>query len=323
MPDLSVIVPTFNNREILQKTLLTLFEQTLPAQRYEIVVLDDGSTDGTAEMVKALASPVPLTYRWRENRGRAAARNAGSRLASGRILLYLDSDILAGSDLLERHYRFYAAHHGPIGVQGRTVVHPASKVTPFMKTKELFPDLTRRNRTNLSPYHFITRNVSIRAEDLWAVGGFDESFPGYGWEDIDLGLRLHTHGVRLFYDPHAIGYHYEVETLERTRAKLYEAGVGAVYFWRKHHRRHGLAFFLEIHPFMLPLKWFVYRAGFIGALIRRLLPWAERRERIWICSECYNYLNWEAYYAGVFSALKLTGPSQVIRAKEELRSKAP
>ncbi len=323
MPELSVIIPTYNNREILQKTLRTLFEQTLSLARYEIVVLDDGSTDGTAEMVQTLAASVPLTYRWQENQGRAAARNAGSRLARGRILLYLDADILAGPDLLERHYRFYAAHRGPIGVQGRTMVHPASKITTFMKTKELFPDLTRRNPTNLSPYHFITRNVSIRAEDLWAVGGFDESFPGYGWEDIDLGLRLHAHGVRLFYDPQAIGFHYDVETLERTRAKLYEAGVGAVYFWRKHNRRNGLAFFLEIHPFMLPLKWFVYRAGVVGALIRRLLPWAERRERIWICSECYNYLNWEAYYAGVFTALNLAGSPQGGRRNEEVTSKAP
>lgn len=209
MPEISVIIPTCNNREVLGKTLHALFAQTLPAQSFEIVVLDDGSTDGTGEMVRALVSPVPITYQWQENRGRAAARNAGSRLAKGRILFYLDSDILASPDLLERHYRCYEAYPGPIGVQGRTMVHPASKVTPFMKTKELFPDFTRRNRSNLSPYHFITRNVSIRAEDLWSVGGFDEGFPGYGWEDIELGLRLHAHGVRLFYDPQAIGYHDE------------------------------------------------------------------------------------------------------------------
>lgn len=308
MPDLSVIIPTLNNRATLHKTLLALFAQSLPPQRYEIVVLDDGSSDGTEGMIRTLASPVPVQYHWQENRGRAAARNAGSRLARGRILLYLDSDIFATPNLLERHYRFYERQPGAIGVQGRTMVHPDSKVTPFMKTKELFPDLTHRNPTNLSPYSFITRNVSIRAEDLWAVGGFDESFPGYGWEDIELGLRLHAKGVRLFYDSGAIGYHYDVETLERTCKKLYQAGIGAVYFWRKHGRRHGLGFFLEIHPVLLPLKWFVYRTGWVSALIRRLLPWAERTEHIWICSECYNYLIWESYYAGVFATLRGVEP---------------
>lgn len=307
MTELSVIIPTYNSRGVLQKTLRAIFDQDLAKDRYEIVVLDDGSGDGTGEMVKHLDAPVRLTYHWQQNRGRAAARNAGSRIARGRILFYLDSDVLATPDLLSRHYRYHEAPNGPIGVQGRTLIHPESKVSPFMKTKELLPDLTRRRRTGLSPYHVITRNLSIRAEDLWAVGGFDEDFPGYGWEDIELGLRLDAHGVQFFYDPEALGYHYEVETLDRTREKLRQAGEGAVYFWRKHGRRGGLGFFLEIHPVMLPLKWVVYRTGVVGTLVRRVLPWAERRENLWVCSECYNYLIWEAYYEGVFRALGRTG----------------
>ena len=304
MLEISVVIPTHNNRQVLERALSALIAQEYPHERYEIVVLDDGSEDDTESMVRTLDSPVRIHYRWQPNRGRAAARNAGSRLATAPVLLYLDSDIIAQPDLLSHHYAYHAAASGPIGVQGRTLVHPASKITPFMKTKELLPDLTVRHRSNLSPYHVITRNLSVRAEDLWAVGGFDESFPGYGWEDIDLGLRLHARGVRFFYDPHALGYHDEVETLERTREKLRQAGEGAVYFWTKHQRRAGLGFFLEIHPALLPLKWLVYRTGALGRAVRRVLPWAERKERIWICSECYNYLLWEAYYDGVFSALR-------------------
>lgn len=304
MVELSVVIPTYNNREALRKTLQSLFDQNLRKDQYEIVILDDGSTDGTAEMVRSLNAPVAVAYHWQQNHGRAAARNTGSRLAGGGILFYLDSDVLAGPDLLARHFRFYERDSGPIGVQGRTLVHPASKITPFMKTKDLVPDLTLRSRTNLSPYHVITRNLSIRAQDLWAVGGFDESFPGYGWEDIELGLRLHARGVRFFYDPQAIGYHHDVESLERTREKLRQAGEGAVYFWRKHNRRHGLGFFLEIHPLMLPFKWLVYRTSLLGRVIRQLLPWAEGKENLWVCSECYNYLIWEAYYEGVFRALR-------------------
>lgn len=303
--DLSVIIPTYNNRAILERSLRALAEQDYPSGRFEIVILDDGSEDGTESMVRSLSTPVTIRYHWQPNQGRAAARNAGSRLAGAPVLLYLDSDIIARPDLLSRHYSYHAAASGgPIGVQGRTVVHPASKVTPFMKTKELLPDLTIRRRSNLSPYHVITRNLSIRAEDLWAVGGFDESFPGYGWEDIELGLRLHAHGVRFFYDPQAVGYHSDVETLGQSREKLRQAGEGAVYFWTKHRRRTGLGFFLEIHPAMLPLKWLVYRTGVVRRAVERVLPWAERRNRIWLCSECYNYLLWEAYYEGVFTALR-------------------
>ncbi len=304
MPDLSVVIPTFNNREVLGRALDAMFAQEFPKERYEVVILDDGSTDGTGEMVRDLPSPIRVNYHWQPNRGRAAARNAGSRLAQGRVLLYLDSDIIAAPDLLRRHAAYYARDQRPIGVQGRTLIHPRSRTSPFMKTKELLPDLTPRRRTNLSPYHVITRNLSIRAEDLWAVGGFDESFPGYGWEDIELGLRLHARGVRFYYDAGAIGYHDDVETLPRTRDKVRQAGEGAVYFWTKHARRAGLGVFLEIHPAVLPLKWLVYRTRALGALVRRILPWAERHERLWICSECYNYLLWEAYYDGVFTALR-------------------
>lgn len=305
--DVSVVIPTYNNRDVLARTLAAVLVQDFGPDRFEIIVLDDGSTDGTGEMVRELTGPAPIVYRWQENRGRAVARNAGSRLARGRVIVFLDSDIIAQPDLLSRHYTYHAASSVPIGVQGRTLVHPASKTTPFMKTKELLPDLTVRRRSNLSPYHVITRNLSIRAEDLWAVGGFDESFPGYGWEDIELGLRLHAHGVRFVYDPNALGYHDDVEALEQTREKLRQAGEGAVYFWSKHQRRAGLGFFLEIHPALLPLKWLVYRTGVIGRAVRRVLPWAERGERLWICSECYNYLLWEAYYEGVFRASRTGG----------------
>jgi hypothetical protein len=70
-----------------------------------------------------------------------------------------------------------------------------------------------------------------------------------------------------------------------------------------------LGLFLEIHPALLPLKWLVYRTGVIGTAIRRILPWAERGERLWVCSECYNYLLWEAYYHGVFNALRAARPA--------------
>ncbi|HEU5299285.1 MAG TPA: glycosyltransferase family A protein, partial [bacterium] len=107
MPDLSVIIPTYNNRETLRRTLDAVAGQDLAPERYEVVVLDDGSTDGTEEMVAAYTAPVELFYHWQPNAGRAAARNAGSRLARGRILFYLDSDIIARPDLLSRHLQYY------------------------------------------------------------------------------------------------------------------------------------------------------------------------------------------------------------------------
>lgn len=308
MAELSVVIPTYNNREALLRTVRALCAQRGAVTQVEIVVLDDGSTDGTREAVAALDAPIPLHYHWQPNRGRSAARNAGAALATGGVLLFMDSDIVAADDAIAAHLRYYHRHSGRIGVQGRTVVDPHSKTTFFMRTKDLTPDLTWRRHDNMSPYQVITRNLSVRAEDFWAAGGFDEQFVGYGWEDIDLGLRMHDLGVRFFYDPRIVGVHADVETLERTRAKRRQSGESAVYFWRKQGARLGMGLFLEIHPVLLPLKWLVYRTGPYGALARRVLAWAERTQNVWVANECYNYLIWESYYEGVFAALQ-RGPA--------------
>jgi hypothetical protein len=69
-----------------------------------------------------------------------------------------------------------------------------------------------------------------------------------------------------------------------------------------------MGLFLEIHPVLLPMKWLIYRAGPYGRLARRILRWAERTESLWVASECYAYLFWEAYYAGVFPARGADAP---------------
>ncbi len=313
--EISVIVPTFNNRRVLEKTLEALQVQTFPATDYEIVVADDGSTDGTAEMVAAMRGPAPIRYVTQANCGRSAARNMGARAARGRILLFVDSDFWATPTLLAEHHAHYPPEVRRRGVQGRWIVHPAARVTPFMKTKEITPDLTVRRRRNLSPFHVTTRNFSMLHRDLDEIGGFDEGFGGYGWEDIELGLRLHARDVIFEYEPRAVGHHHHVEDLEGTRQKLRQAGKGAVYFWRKHGRSFRIGLFLEIAPFLLPLKWLVYRTPLVMPLIRWVRPRAEAREWLLVLNECYSNLLWEAYYEGVFAALRKPreiGPREIV-----------
>lgn len=301
--EISVIVPTFNNRRVLEKTLEALQVQTFPAKDYEIVVADDGSTDGTAEMVQTASGRAPIRYLAQAHAGRSAARNLAARAARGRILLFVDSDIWAMPELLAAHHRHYPPGVRNLGVQGRSLTHPDTRVTTFMKAKEITPDLTVRRRRNLSPMHIITRNFSILREEFQAAGGFDEAFTGYGWEDIELAMRLRSRGVTFEYEPDALAYHYHIETLEGLRQKLRQAGGGAVYFWCKHGRPFRLGLFLEILPWMLPLKWLVFRTPLVMPLLRWLVPRAEARHWLLVLSECYTNLIWEAYFEGVFTAL--------------------
>jgi glycosyltransferase involved in cell wall biosynthesis len=304
--DISVIIPTFNSRDLLMGTLRALLGQDCAADRYEIIVLDDGSTDGSDEAVRHLDGPVRLVYERQENQGRGAARNAGARLARSPVLLFLDADVRPAPGFLSGHIRHHAAHRRA-GVQGRTLQAPETLTTTFMRATNLLPDLTIRRKDALSPLHVITRNFSVTADAFWNVGGFDEAFVGYGWEDIELAMRLQEAGVPLHYEPEALAYHHHVQRLEDLMPKLRQAGQGAVYFWRKHGRTRRLGLFLEIDPLMLPLKWLVFRTPLITPAIEAIRPWAERHAILPLCSECYNHLLWRAYYDGAFAALSAPG----------------
>ena len=299
-PSLSVVIPTHNNGWILRRTVDALKQQDAPPEWFEVVVVDDGSTDGSTDGIESAGAPAVRVIR-QKNRGRSATRNRGAAEARGRVLLFLDADVWATRGLVAAHL----GHHdgrGNVGVQGPSPPAPESLTTLFMRACHVWPDWTVRKREGLSPFHVITRNFSVEREAFMRVGGFDEGFTGYGWEDMELAFRLAKDGVRLRYEPGALAYHYHIQTLDESREKLRQAGEGAVYWWEKHNREFRLGLFLEILPPMLPVKWLVYRSGIITAAIWPLKVVAERTGITIICGEMYSHLLWRSFYQGVFAA---------------------
>jgi glycosyltransferase involved in cell wall biosynthesis len=299
-PLLSIVIPTFNNGWILHRTIDRLRAQDAPLDRFEIVVVDDGSGDGSTDGLETAGPPAVRVVRQR-NQGRSVARNRGAAEARGRVLLFLDADVWASPGLVAAHLRHHAGR-GHLGVQGPSPPAPESLTTLFMRACHVWPDWTRRRLEDLSPFHVITRNFSVDREAFVRAGGFDEGFTGYGWEDMELAIRLTRHGVLLRYEPAALAHHYHIQTLEEAREKLRQAGEGAVYWWEKQNREFRLGLFLEILPFMLPVKWFVYRSGIITAAIWPLKFVAERLGLTVICGEMYSHLLWRSFYQGVFAA---------------------
>ena len=124
---LSVIIPTFNRRALIEQTLPTVLDQTYPADEYEVIVVVDGSTDGTAVALRRMSSPVRLIVIEHDNRGQAAARNAGLRAASGELVLFLDDDLYCERTLIAEHV---SAHEGgDCLVFGPVLVAPQSPDT--------------------------------------------------------------------------------------------------------------------------------------------------------------------------------------------------
>ena len=300
--EISVVVLTYNSRGVLGTALERLAAQEFPKDAYEVIVSDDGSTDGTAEMVGALEFPSALRYVVGPHAGISAVRNRGARAARGRAVLFTDADFWAEPGLVAAHHRHYPFGAAKVAVQGATPIHRNSLTTPFMRAKEVSRDLTVRSQHRMSPYHAIFRNASVLKADLEAAGGFDEAFPGYGYEDLDLALRMSAAGVRFEYEPDAVGYHCHVEDLPGVRRKMHDAGRSAWYLWNKHGRPQQLGLFLEILPWMMPVKRLVYGTPLVMPLLRGLVPVGERRGWLLVLNECYKNLLQEAYYGGVFAA---------------------
>jgi glycosyltransferase involved in cell wall biosynthesis len=235
IPEITVVIPTYNRIDTLRAVIPSLLRQDLRANRYEIVVADSLSNDGTAEYLASVTAEYPrVRHLPGPYTGRAMARNAGIAAARGEIVLFTDADIIASPDLLARHL----AHHerrGDIAVVGKEL-----QVSSYAEYERLRDHPAERRplhpegRKTLSWLYFLTGNASVRKVHLDRVGRFDETFTGYGHEDLELGYRLRKAGLTIVYEPNAIDYHWHPVPYEEQKGKMELAGRSTVRFYRKH-----------------------------------------------------------------------------------------
>jgi GT2 family glycosyltransferase len=235
MLELSVVIPTYNRLDTLAEVVPTLLAQDLAPSQYELLVCDSNSTDGTAEFLATVREAHPnVRHLPGAYGGRAAARNAGIAAAAGTIVLFNDADILASPNLLSTHLSRHREREriAVVGleVQVRDLAEYAFKRDRPQERGHLHPP----SRKNLSWLYFLTGNASVRREDLLRVGCFDESFTGYGHEDLELGYRLERAGIEIVYEPRAVNYHCQAVAYEDQKEKMRLAGRSTARFYRKH-----------------------------------------------------------------------------------------
>lgn len=235
MPDISVVIPTYNRIDTLAHVVPALLASDLPAERYELLVCDSNSTDATAEYLAGVCARYPnVRYLPGAYSGRAAARNAGIAAAAGEIVLFNDADILASPDLLARHLRRHRERDRIAVVGWEVQVKNLDDYARKREHPEERGSLHPPSRKRLSWLYFLTGNASVRRTDLQRVGGFDESFTGYGHEDLELGYRLQKAGVEIVYEPLAVNFHCQDVAHDDQKEKMKLAGRSTVRFYRKH-----------------------------------------------------------------------------------------
>jgi glycosyltransferase involved in cell wall biosynthesis len=214
-PLVSVVVPTFNRLEGLQR-VLTAFEQQRPDDLpFEVVVVDDGSEDGTSELLASWRSRrYPLRFARQPNGGPARARNRALTVASGDIVLFGGDDIEPHPDLVSEHVREHNRRGDHrVAVLGLTRWPEGEELTSTMRHidgsgGQQFSYAVLNDGAEYDFRHFYTSNVSLRRDLLSSeAGGFSTNFPAAAFEDAELAYRLSKRGLRIVYRESALAWH--------------------------------------------------------------------------------------------------------------------
>jgi glycosyltransferase involved in cell wall biosynthesis/peptidoglycan/xylan/chitin deacetylase (PgdA/CDA1 family) len=236
----SIVIATYNRKCVLERTLPSLLQQHFPPSDFEIIVVVDGSTDGTVEMLRTYAPQCAFRILEQENRGSAAARNAGLAVALGNLILFLDDDIRCEPNLVEQHVSAHAdLKREPLVVHGPIFVAPESPVTLATSLASAAADrlhnlLMPGAQLEMPQYADLICNSSIPRNLLLASGGFDTSMP-FQRDDCELGIRLWKMGAQFRYQASAIAYEIFVKSSRQFAVDdAAQCGKGEVLLCRKH-----------------------------------------------------------------------------------------
>ena len=296
MIDLSIVIATYNRRDLLRRCLDALSRQRYPADRFEVVVVVDGSTDGTVEMLNRYTGLVNLSAIRQGNQGPAVARNVGIKRAVGEYILFLDDDIILEPSCISEHVNAQREREGIVGV-GRITIKLAKHADGFTRWfASWWNGHYQRLERDENPKWIdcYSGNLSVPASAVEQIGGFVEDLSR--GEDVELGYRLLGLGLPVVYLPHAMGHQTYVK---RARDILFDAkkqGASSIQLYQR-------------HPAMLPdlpLARFgeaTWRAAFLRSLLLSIrapalipirigdLDLNERWQNLWYAF-AHNYAFW-------------------------------
>ena len=230
--DITVIIPTHNRSEILKRTLQGFCEQTAGDLAWELIIVNDGSTDSTDRTVMDFESLLPLRYLRQTKSGVSCARNLGLREARSPIVLFLDDDVIPSPHLLFEHARFHQERFGlEFVLVGYVTWLPDAAITPFMRWYGEFGGLfgysLLKDDQEGDPRYLYTCNISFKTEFLRGSSGFNERLSVM--EDHELGYRLKQRGMKMYFRLAALGYHNQSFTFDQAcrRLERYSGGLPA------------------------------------------------------------------------------------------------
>jgi glycosyltransferase involved in cell wall biosynthesis len=308
----SIVMPTYNRIAGLRRALEALTAQTFPRSQLEVIVVSDGSTDGTDEYL-ATEPPTEVVVVSQANGGPAAARNTGIQVASGEIVLFVDDDVIASPRLVEEHVLSHRAAGRDVAVIGPMMTPPDFEMSTWVRWEQAMLyrqyDAMKAGVYEASARQFYTGNASVAREQLLEHGGFDTRFRR--GEDIELAYRLDRAGLGWAFNFDAIGYHYADRSFTSWLSNAHDYGVCDALFARDYGRddvREIVRVGFQCRP--APVRWMTYgcldrprvasmlQKAFVGGYHACETAGADRLARFAL-SGMYNI----SYYRGISDEL--------------------
>ncbi len=238
-PLISALICTYNRAPLLREALQALCAQTLERGRFEVIVVDDGSSDDTRQLVESFAALLPLRYAYQENSGLASGKNHGLFLARAPLVCFMDDDDVADPRFLEEHYLAHQRHPADqYAVLSHTDLAGPVRRSPLMHyvtevRKHLFsyPDI--RDGQVLDFSYFWGGRSSCKRGFLLEYGVFNPTFR-FGAEDIELGYRLARHGLKVVYARKALSHMIRTLSFDDFCRRCYLQGRSNGVFYNLH-----------------------------------------------------------------------------------------
>lgn len=236
IPFVSIIIPTYNRRDKLFETLMSIAQQTFPIDKYEVIVVDDGSTDDTAKIIEE-SFPFTLRYFWQSNQGDAAARNFGVEQSKADLLVFLDDDILIDHNYLAVLVSEQTYEENKIVIGNAQLwleeTNPLVKGTNSTNGTGIIP-ITKK----ISFTEVCSNNMSVKREAYLDIGMMQSlDFPGSSiWCDVDFSYRAFKLGFEFYKCTNAICYNrdYVFMNLENSKFRMKEVAQRAVVLFQKY-----------------------------------------------------------------------------------------
>ena len=261
----SIVIPHYNKKAVLEKTLAALTKQNYPLNLIEVVIADDGSSDGSQEMVRGMELPFDVKYVWQQDKGYrlSKARNEGIKRATHDTVIILDNDMVPTPDFVRQHMKWHHAADNIAVIGHRRFVEPddvsleliASNPHGLYDVKDtvsrafnitqdwrlLRYQRTRNLKDDKEPYRsFSGGNVSLSKRQAFLAGLFDESFAVWGKEDNEFAYRLFRSGTFLVPELKAEALHMEHGVADPEKRKKDIAQAEALYQEKvKGHKPYG------------------------------------------------------------------------------------